>query len=131
MKISKVRGPKVTQAISKEKKINKNKDHFADQGKSIAKLWYWHALEESEHKAVAFDVYMHVGGTLKGRRKALIFATFFILKDTFRSMFIMLKKDGQFWKIRTWIDGINFLFLKPGILRRILIPWMKFFNKDF
>ena len=31
MKISKVRGPKVTQAISKEKKIDKNKDHFADQ----------------------------------------------------------------------------------------------------
>ena len=111
--------------------LMKNKDHFADQGKSIAKLWYWHALEESEHKAVAFDVYVHVGGTLEGRRKALIFATFFILKDTFRSMFIMLKKDGQLWKIRTWIDGINFLFLKPGILRRILIPWMKFFNKDF
>ena len=25
--------------------LMKNKDHFADQGKSIAKLWYWHALE--------------------------------------------------------------------------------------
>jgi predicted metal-dependent hydrolase len=108
-----------------------NKDHFADQGKSVVKLWYWHALEESEHKAVAFDLYTHIGGTLKGRRKALILATFFILRDTFRSMFIMLKKDGQLFKIKTWIDGINFLVIKPGILRRTFIPWLMFFKKDF
>ena len=108
-----------------------NKDHFSDQGKNVAKLWYWHALEESEHKAVAFDVYTQVGGTLKGRRKALILATFFILKDIFRSMLIMLKQNDQLFKKKTWVDGINFLIIKPGILRRAFIPWMKFFKKDF
>ena len=109
----------------------RNKDHFSDQGKSVAKLWYWHALEESEHKAVAFDVYISVGGTLKGRRKALLFATFFILKDTFRSMMIMLKEDGKLWEIRTWVDGFNFLLFRPGILRRVSIQWFRFFKKDF
>jgi hypothetical protein len=30
---------------------------------AVQSLLMWHALEESEHKAVAFDVYRHVGGT--------------------------------------------------------------------
>ncbi len=30
-------------------------------------LFLWHALEEAEHKAVAFDVYRHVGGTERMR----------------------------------------------------------------
>jgi predicted metal-dependent hydrolase len=29
---------------------------------AVKNLFYWHALEESEHKAVAFDVYRAVGG---------------------------------------------------------------------
>lgn len=31
-------------------------------------VFVWHALEESEHKAVAFDVYRHVGGSERTRR---------------------------------------------------------------
>jgi uncharacterized protein len=30
-------------------------------------LFLWHALEEAEHKAVAFDVYRHIGGTERMR----------------------------------------------------------------
>jgi len=33
----------------------------------VANLFLWHALEESEHKAVAFDVYKAVGGTERMR----------------------------------------------------------------
>jgi uncharacterized protein len=33
----------------------------------VANLFLWHALEESEHKAVAFDVYRAVGGTERMR----------------------------------------------------------------
>ena len=34
----------------------------------VRSLFLWHALEESEHKAVAFDVYRHVGGSERVRR---------------------------------------------------------------
>lgn len=34
----------------------------------VRSLLLWHALEESEHKAVAFDVYRHVGGSERLRR---------------------------------------------------------------
>ena len=109
----------------------RDKDHFGLSGKEVTKLWYWHALEETEHKAVAFDVYEAVGGSLKMRRRALLLASYFILKDTFRGIFIMLKQDGQLIKIRTLIDAVNFLLIKPGVLRKAFIPWLQFFRKDF
>ena len=34
----------------------------------VRSLFLWHALEESEHKAVAFDVFRHVGGSERTRR---------------------------------------------------------------
>lgn len=34
----------------------------------LVDVFVWHALEESEHKAVAFDVYRHVGGSERTRR---------------------------------------------------------------
>ncbi len=37
----------------------------------IQSIFLWHALEESEHKAVAFDVYRTVGGTEKMRIKTM------------------------------------------------------------
>jgi uncharacterized protein len=35
---------------------------IADSEPSFAALWLWHAVEETEHKAVCFDVYQHVCG---------------------------------------------------------------------
>jgi uncharacterized protein len=42
---------------------------FDDEG--VRNLFLWHALEESEHKAVAFDVYRAVGGSDVLRRAVM------------------------------------------------------------
>jgi predicted metal-dependent hydrolase len=41
------------------------RDWFGHEG--VTNLFLWHALEESEHKAVAFDVYKAVGGSERTR----------------------------------------------------------------
>ena len=73
----------------------RHKDHFKGSDENIAKLWKWHAIEETEHKAVAFDVHMAVGGTIQERRQALLFTTYYIHKDILKIVCMMLKKK---WK---------------------------------
>ena len=97
----------------------------------IASLWLWHGIEETEHKAVAFDVHVAVGGPVRERRQALILNTFFFLKDTMRNLCIMLQTDGKLWSLREWGSGFYYLLIKPGVLRRVFIPWLRFLRKDF
>ena len=44
----------------------------------VRHLLLWHALEEAEHKAVAFDVYQHAGGT-----ERMLIATMWLIHLTF------------------------------------------------
>ena len=98
---------------------------------AIAELWLWHGIEETEHKAVAFDVHVAVGGTIGERRHALFLNTFFFLKDTMRNLCIMLDEAGKLWSVREWATGFRYLFIKPGVLRRIFFPWLRFLRKGF
>lgn len=104
---------------------------LAGADKKIAALWEWHGIEETEHKAVAFDVYTAVGGNLRERRVALLMNTLFFFKDTLRNTCIMLQHEGKLWSLREWGRGFTFLFVRPGILRRVFMPWLRFFRRDF
>lgn len=47
----------------------------ADLDPSVRAPGQWHALEESEHKAVAFDVYRAVGGGYWRRTTTMLYTT--------------------------------------------------------
>lgn len=59
----------------------------------VQSLFLWHALEESEHKAVAFDVYRHVGGTERMRRVLMNVTTVAFLLALIGSVTVSLLKD--------------------------------------
>ena len=109
----------------------KRRDSLADADPEIAALWLWHGIEETEHKAVAFDVYQAVGGTTSERRQALFYSTWYFVKDTFRILRLMLRHDGKLWSLREWLSGLNFLFGRPGVYRRIFPAFLRFLRKDF
>ena len=106
-------------------------DVLAGADPGIAELWRWHGIEETEHKAVAFDVFAAVGGTVSERRQALVLNTFFFFKDTFRNLCIMLRHAGKLWSLREWASGLYYLLVNPGILRRVAGAWFGFFRRDF
>jgi uncharacterized protein len=63
-------------------------------------LFLWHALEESEHKAVAFDVYRAVGGTERMRRVTMNVMTVGFLTGIAVQMVISLAMDRRAYNPR-------------------------------
>jgi predicted metal-dependent hydrolase len=93
-------------------------------------LWRWHVIEESEHKAVAFDVYQQAVGGIWIRRLAMLDATVGFLAEVFIRHSLLLIKDGQFTPRVLW-RGSRVLFGKGGHLRRLTPHWTAFLRKDF
>lgn len=108
----------------------RNPHHLEGAHPDLAAMWRWHAIEESEHKAVAFDVYRAVGGTLRMRRWMMLIVTWQFFHDTFHNMRVMLKTyQGSRWKL--WTGGLRFLFGKGGVYRGLGRAYLDFFRADF
>lgn len=111
--------------------ILQNPHWLAGAEPSMAKLWRWHALEESEHKAVAFDLYQQVCGSVWLRRRAMLHSTLYFTLDTFKGLVHMLKRDGLLWNWRVWRDGLAWLWGSRGILRPLVRTYLDFYKRDF
>jgi predicted metal-dependent hydrolase len=67
----------------------------------VRNVLLWHALEESEHKAVAFDVYRAVGGTEKMRIRVMRMMTFsFLIGSTIETIGSMLRDRATYNPVR-------------------------------
>tara|TARA_B110000305_G_C19033109_1_gene444654 strand:- start:240 stop:656 length:417 start_codon:yes stop_codon:yes gene_type:complete len=101
----------------------------------MKELWTWHAAEEMEHKAVAFDVYRSVtqnkSYSEKMRKSSLRLATFFLIQDIFVGMIHMLRRDKKLWNIKVWIEGVQFLLGRNGYIRTSWPAYKEYFKDDF
>lgn len=116
--------------------ILKNPEHLAGVDDAMRELWLWHAVEEVEHKGVAFDVWNYATQSWSPARRYL-WRSFFMLAVT-TSFFInrtlgqleLLRQDGLgFW--RSLRDIFRSGFGKNGIGRNVLRPWASFFRPTF
>lgn len=118
-------------AIMAESALSDDDPMLGQADSAMRALWQWHAAEEMEHKAVAFDVYRAVGGTEKQRRQAMRQATFFLALDIGLCLLHMLRKDKNLWNLRVWREGWKFLFFKGGILRRVWPAYKEYYREGF
>ena len=94
-------------------------------------LWQWHAIEETEHKAVAFDVYQQAGGSYIRRIIAMIIVTIFFCLKTTTVQSIFLWKDGKFFSPTIWWQGAKMYFGKHGIVRSIWSDYIDYYRPSF
>jgi predicted metal-dependent hydrolase len=103
----------------------------AEMHPEMARLWRWHALEEAEHKAVAYDVLMQVAPSHSRRVVAMALNTLGLSIEVFDRLVYMLWKDGLLFKTKTWSSGWRFLFGEGGFLRGLGADYRAWYHRDF
>jgi uncharacterized protein len=114
----------------------KNAIHFSGADDESRNLWRWHAIEEIEHKGVAYDTWLHATRDWSRWQRWKI------------KTIMMMIVTGRFWSRRYSAmldllaqDGIKgapvharilwFMFGNPGIVRRLIPAWSTFFLPGF
>lgn len=96
----------------------------------VRPLWNWHSLEEIEHKAVAFDVYLTVGGTYFGRVLGMIGATFLLLWKVSSIHARLMWADRQ-REPRVWLRGFWRCWGVGGYLSALFPAYLRYFKPGF
>ena len=110
----------------------KNPELFDQMHPHFHRLWKWHAIEEVEHKAVAYELLMTVKNKFLPRRLYSIIVTSSIFTKILLGTFMLLKHDKQLWKWRTFKDAWLFLFnLKNGFITRNIFPYLRIMKLNF
>jgi hypothetical protein len=98
---------------------------------SIRPLWVWHALEELEHKAVAFDVYEKVDGSYFRRVRAMLLTTLFFTGFVSYAHVRLLAARGRLGDARGLLRALNHMWLWPGVFRRLVPAYLSYYRPGF
>lgn len=98
-------------------------------------LWQWHALEETEHKAVAFDVWtaaMGRGPAAYGIRAfGMVAATVVFWALVVPAFVVVLKQGGNLADSKAWRQFYRFTLGDVGLLRIQLGNYFDYFRPGF
>jgi len=103
----------------------------ASMDESVRALWVWHAIEETEHKAVAFDVFQHVGGDHRTRTVAMAYITYHFIRNISQFHVELMKHDGQLTNVGTWARGIYRFWGPRGRFTKLIPAYLAYYRKDF
>jgi predicted metal-dependent hydrolase len=103
----------------------------AGMHETMRPLWVWHALEESEHKAVAYDVYEAAGGGYLRRVGIMLVATVVFFAFTLWSQANLLAERKQLWKPWRLVRGAAQLWIYPGWFTRLVPAYLQYFKPGF
>ena len=101
-----------------------------------AAMWRWHAIEEIEHKGVAYDTWLHAtkdwprSKRWKVKAKVMLFVTRNFVVDRTAGALELLRQDGITGP-KAWARLFWFAYVKPGMIRKILGAWASFFMPGF
>src|SRR5688500_5690295 len=110
----------------------RNPSHLGRADAESAAMWRWHAIEEIEHKGVAYDTWRHATKHWPRRKRwtvkarVMLFVTRNFIVDRSLGTLWLLRQDG-ITGLRAWARMLWFAWVRPGMLRRIFGAWFAFF----
>ena len=111
-----------------------HKETLRDAHPYVRALFAWHAIEEMEHRDVAFDVMKQVGNVPESTRKfVLAWTTALMFGFTLYRANVMLKHDGfsSLQRLQMNIRGLPWFFGRKGTLTKMSKQYRDWFKKDF
>lgn len=112
--------------------ILENPDYYADIDPTLRKMLIWHAVEEIEHKAVAFDVYRQFVDNEFMRKRVMVLAvtSLFVRLAKHQLQLLIAKKHRPSWK--EWKQAFHFFWNKDhGMMRNTMKALVPFFKTGF
>jgi predicted metal-dependent hydrolase len=98
---------------------------------SLQPLWVWHAIEELDHKAVAFDVFEAAGGKYTTRAAWMLAAMFGMVTSSLYLQWHLMRRDGQLGNVRSYARGL-WRYLGPkGYTIELLPELLRYFRPNF
>jgi len=113
-----------------------NPSHLAGAEQETADLWRWHAVEEIEHKGVAYDTWVFATRDWsrwkrwKVKAKVMLYVTRNFVVDRTAGSLELMRQDGV-TGLRAWTTLLWYLWVRPGMFRKIAGAWIKFFLPGF
>src|SRR6476469_5071486 len=110
--------------------------HLEGAEKETADLWRWHAAEEIEHKGVAYDTWLHATRhwtrwkRWKVKAKVMLYITRNFVVDRTAGALELMRQDGV-TGASAWAPLLWYLWVRPGMFRKIAGAWLKFFLPGF
>ncbi|MEG3179503.1 metal-dependent hydrolase [Sphingomonas sp. LT1P40] len=113
-----------------------NPKHLEGADPENGDMWRWHALEEIEHKGVAYDTYLHATRNMsRFKRWKIKTLTMLLITGTFWKHRIegtldLMAQDGVTgWRAKAALA--KYLLVSPGMVRRMIPAWFSFFLPGF
>src|SRR5205085_5200106 len=101
-----------------------NPRHLAGADAESAALWRWHAVEEIEHKGVAYDTWLHATAQWPRRKrwkvkaKVMLYVTRNFVVDRTAGSLELMRQDGV-TGMEAWARLLWYLWIRPGMFRKI------------
>lgn len=110
--------------------------HLEGASEEAKAMWRWHAVEEVEHKAVAYDTYMLAAAGLPAWRRwtlrsaTMLAATQLLFATVGSNIADIFTADGINTS-RSWRKLLGFMLVRPGMLRQVLGNYLSYFMPGF
>lgn len=113
-----------------------NPQHLEGAEAETADLWRWHAIEEIEHKGVAYDTWLWATRDWprfkrwKVKARVMLYVTRNFVVDRTAGSLELMRQDGV-TGLKAWQLLLTYLWIRPGVFRKIAGAWLKFFLPGF
>lgn len=98
---------------------------------TLKNIWLWHAIEESEHKNVAFDLYQDAQGSNVMRVLVMPPTTLYMIGLMVYGTVKIALQHRQNWNLRQCAEFYQLMFDEKGFIRTLKNDYLDYYHTDF